>query len=245
MKKEPDALVTAENESGNAKHVNETRRPQYCRKRVQERKTLKRDMTPSKPPKMSPGAQNMKTGPDALGTAENVSGSAKYEKGIWCPRYRWKWIRERKTLERDPAPTVPPKMSSGAQNMKTRPGSLGTAEKMSGSAKHENATWRPWYRRKQVRGRKTWKRDLTTSVPPKMSPGAQNMKKEPDAIGTAENEFGSAKHENGTWRPRYRRKHVRERKNMKKGRDALGTTENESGSSKHLNGTRRPLYRQN
>jgi hypothetical protein len=30
---------------------------------------------------MSPGAQNMKTGPDALGTVEYESGSAKYENG--------------------------------------------------------------------------------------------------------------------------------------------------------------------
>jgi hypothetical protein len=34
------------------------------------------------PPKMSPGAQNVKTGRDALGTAENEFGSAKYENWI-------------------------------------------------------------------------------------------------------------------------------------------------------------------
>jgi hypothetical protein len=33
-----------------------------------------------------------------------------------------------------------------------------------------------------------------------MSPDAQNMKTEPDAFDTAENEFGSVKHENGTRR---------------------------------------------
>jgi hypothetical protein len=32
-----------------------------------------------------------------------------------------------------------------------------------------------------------------------------------DALSTAENEFGSAKHEKRTQRPRYRRKCVRER----------------------------------
>jgi hypothetical protein len=32
------------------------------------------------------------------------------------------------------------------------------------------------------------------------------MKMGPDAYGTAENESGSEKHENGTRRPRYRRK---------------------------------------
>jgi hypothetical protein len=56
-----------------------------------------------------------------------------------------------------------------------------------------------------------------------MSPGAQNMKTVPDALGTAENESERAKHENGT--------------------RALGTAENESGSAKHENGYRRPRFR--
>jgi hypothetical protein len=34
--------------------------------------------------------QNLKTGPNALGTAENVSGLAKHENGIRRPRYRRK-----------------------------------------------------------------------------------------------------------------------------------------------------------
>jgi hypothetical protein len=45
---------------------------------------------------MSPGAQNMKIGPDTLGTAENESGRAKYEKGTGHPRYRRKRVWERK-----------------------------------------------------------------------------------------------------------------------------------------------------
>jgi hypothetical protein len=49
------------------------------------------------------------------------------------------------------------------------------------------------------------------------------MKMDPDAVGTAENVFVRAKHENGT--------------------DALGTAENESGHAKYENGTRRPRYR--
>jgi hypothetical protein len=57
-----DALITGENESGNAKHEKETLRP-------------------SVPPKTSPVGQNMKTGPDALGTAENGSGNTKHENG--------------------------------------------------------------------------------------------------------------------------------------------------------------------
>jgi hypothetical protein len=60
-----------------------------------------------------------------------------------------------------------------------------------------------------------------------MSSRAQNMKNGPYAIGTAENEFESAKHEKGTLRHWYRRK-----RNMKTGPDAPGTTENESGSVK-------------
>jgi hypothetical protein len=38
----------------------------------------------------------MKTGPDALLTAEYESGSAKYENGTRRPRYRQKSVRERK-----------------------------------------------------------------------------------------------------------------------------------------------------
>jgi hypothetical protein len=64
----------------------------------------------------------------------------------------------------------------------------------------------------------------------------------PGGVGTAENVCGSAKHENGTRRHRYRRKQVREQ-NMKIGPNALGTAENESGSAKHENGTRRHWYR--
>jgi hypothetical protein len=69
---------------------------------------------------MSRGAQKLKMGPDALGTAENESG--------------------RKTLKLDPTPSVPPKMSPGAQNLKTGPDALGTAENESGRAKLENET---------------------------------------------------------------------------------------------------------
>jgi hypothetical protein len=68
----------------------------------------------------------MKTGPDALGTDENESGSAK----------------------QDPTHLAPPKMNPGAQNMKTGPDALGTAENESGRAKHENGTRFPRYRRK-------------------------------------------------------------------------------------------------
>jgi hypothetical protein len=97
-------------------------------------------------------------------------------------------------------------MSPGAQKKKMGPAALGTVENESGSTKHENETRRPRYRRKRVRARNTLKRDPTASVLPKTSQGAQNMKKGPDALGTAENESGTAKHKNGTRRPRYRRK---------------------------------------
>jgi hypothetical protein len=97
-------------------------------------------------------------------------------------------------------------MSPGAQNMKTGPDTLGTTENESGSAKHENKTRRPRYRRKQVRMRKSRKQDPTPSVQSITSPGAQIKKTGPDALGTAKNEFEGTQHENGTRRTRYRRK---------------------------------------
>jgi hypothetical protein len=39
----------------------------------------------------------MKTGPDALGTAQNGSGSAKHANGTRRPRFRRKQVQERKT----------------------------------------------------------------------------------------------------------------------------------------------------
>jgi hypothetical protein len=80
------------------------------------------------------------------------------------------------------------------------------------------------------------------------------MKMVPDALSIVENESGSAKHENGTQRLRYRRKRVRERKirkhdqtlsvtpkmtpgaqNIKMGPYTPCITENKSGSVKHEN----------
>jgi hypothetical protein len=52
-------------------------------------------------------------------------------------------------------PSVPPKMSWEEQNMKTGLYALGTAEKESGSAKHENWTRHPRFRPKRVRQWKT------------------------------------------------------------------------------------------
>jgi hypothetical protein len=138
-------------------------------------------------------AQYMKTGPDALRTIENEYGRTIYEK-------------------RDPTPSVSPKTSLGAQNMKKGPEALGTAENESGSPKHENGIRRPRFRRKRVRARKTRKTDPTPSEPSKTTPGAQNMKTGPDALGVVENESELAKHEKRTRRPRFRRKGVRERK---------------------------------
>jgi hypothetical protein len=174
MKTGPDAVGTAENGSGSAIQENGNRRRRYRQKRVWKRKTRKQDQTPSVPPKMSPGAQNMKTGPDALSTNENgsrsakhknetrrrryrqkESGSAKHKNGTRRGRYRRKWVRERKTLKRDPTPSVPQKTGSGAQNLKTGPDAIGTAEKESGTAKHENGTRRLRYCRKWVWERRT------------------------------------------------------------------------------------------
>jgi hypothetical protein len=97
MKTKSDALGTAKNESGSAKHANGTQHPRYRRKRVRERKTWKRNPTPTAPPKTSTGSQKMKTGPDALGTARNESGSAKHENGTWRPQYCPKRVWECKT----------------------------------------------------------------------------------------------------------------------------------------------------
>jgi hypothetical protein len=69
------------------------------------------------------------------------------------------------------------------------------------------------------------------------------MKIGPDAHGTAENEFGSAKHENGAWRVRYCRKRVWGAQNMKTGLVAVDTVENGSGSAKHENWTPRTRFR--
>jgi hypothetical protein len=123
---------------------------------------------------MSPGAQNMKTGPVALNTVENESGRAKKKTGLvalaiaenesWSakhhngnrrPRYRRKRVRARKTLKRDPPPSVPLKISPAAQNMKTGPVALGTAENESGRTNLKNGTRHPRYRRKLVRARTT------------------------------------------------------------------------------------------
>jgi hypothetical protein len=90
--------------------------------------------------------------------------------------------------------------------VKKGPYATGTTENESRSAKREKGTLRHRYRRKRVRERKTWKRDPTHSVPPKMSPRAQNMKTGPDALGTFENESERAKHENGTRLPQNRQK---------------------------------------
>jgi hypothetical protein len=90
MKTGPEDRGTAENESKIAKLENGTRRPPYREKRLWERKTLKRHPAPSFPLKMSPEAQNIKTGPDALGTAKKYSQRAKYENKTRRPRNRRK-----------------------------------------------------------------------------------------------------------------------------------------------------------
>jgi hypothetical protein len=58
----------------------------------------------------------MKTGPDAVGTAENEFKCAKHVQ--------------------EPTPSVPSKMSPGAKNMKTGPDVLGITENEYGHAKH-------------------------------------------------------------------------------------------------------------
>jgi hypothetical protein len=150
----------------------------------------------------------MKTGPGTLGTAANGSGNIKHENWTRRPRYRPKRVQEHNTWKLDLEPPIQPKASPGTQNMKTRPGALSTSENGFGSAKHENRTGCSSYRRKRVWKSKTWKLDQAPSVSQKARPGAQNIKTSPDALSTAENEFGSAKQENWTQRPRYHWKRV-------------------------------------
>jgi hypothetical protein len=137
------------------------------------------------------------------GTAKNQFGKAKLERRTRRPWYRRKCVQERKHMKKDPTPSVPSKMSSAAQNIKIGPDALNTAENESGSAKHENGTRRPRFRRKCVRERKTSKREPTPFIPPKLSPREQNKKTGHHALGSFENRSESTKHESGTRRPRY------------------------------------------
>jgi hypothetical protein len=81
MKRGPDALRTAEIEEGGRKTGKRDPTPS---------ENGKREWTPSVPPKMSQVAQNIKTGPDALGTTRNEPGRAKHENGTRRSRYRRK-----------------------------------------------------------------------------------------------------------------------------------------------------------
>jgi hypothetical protein len=82
-------------------------------------------------------------------------------------------------------------MSSGAQNMKTRADAAVPLKTSLGAQNMKTETY---------------------ATPPKTLMGTQNMKMGPDTLGTAENESGRAKLENGSRRPRYRRKRLRKRK---------------------------------
>jgi hypothetical protein len=84
--------------------------------------------------------------------------------------------------------SVPSKMSSGAQNMKTGPYAFGTSENESESAILENGTRHPRNSESESGRAKQEKWDMTPSVPPKMNLGAQNVQTEPDALGIGENE---------------------------------------------------------
>jgi hypothetical protein len=91
--------------------------------------------------------QNMKTGPDALDTAENVSGRAKIENGTLPSGNAENESGSPKSKNETRHPWLLSKTSPGAQNMKTGPDAIGTAENEFGSAKHEDGTRRPRYRR--------------------------------------------------------------------------------------------------
>jgi hypothetical protein len=128
----------------------------------------------------------MKAGLYVLGTTENESGSAKYEKGTRRPGYRQKRVQKRKLFNRELTLLLPPKTSPGAQNMKIGLYALGTTGNNFGRTKHENITLRPRYCQKLVSERNIRNLDPTPSVPQKTSLGEQNMKKGTDALGTFE-----------------------------------------------------------
>jgi hypothetical protein len=97
-----------------------------------------------------------------LPTSKRPTEMEKYSDSNYCPYHRVLghliedcWVFKDWIEKRDTTPSFPPKMCSGAQNMKRGPVALGTTENESGSAKHENRTRRPRYRRKQARSRKT------------------------------------------------------------------------------------------
>jgi hypothetical protein len=103
---------------------------------------------------MSLGAQNMKTGPNALGTVEKDSGCAKQKNGTRRARYRRKNVWERKTLEREGTPSVSPKMSHGAQNKKTVPEALVPKKTSLGAQNVKMGPDDPGTAEKRVRERK-------------------------------------------------------------------------------------------
>jgi hypothetical protein len=78
MKMGADALGFTENEFERPKHENRAQRPLYRRKgsgRAKPENGNQRLLSmPSVPPKTCPGEQNLKTGPDAFGIAENDFG---------------------------------------------------------------------------------------------------------------------------------------------------------------------------
>jgi hypothetical protein len=86
---------------------------------------------------MSTGAQNLKIGPNALGTAKNEFRSAKHANETRRPQYHPKLVRERKTWKRNPRAFSTPENETWAQNMKMGSDALCTSETESGSAKHE------------------------------------------------------------------------------------------------------------
>jgi hypothetical protein len=90
----------------------------------------------------------MKTGPDSHSIAiVNESESVKHENGpdaLGTAEPEWK----HKTWKLNTASSVPRKMTSEAQNMKTGPDALCTVKNESESANIENLTWLLLYLRK-------------------------------------------------------------------------------------------------
>jgi hypothetical protein len=148
---------------------------------------------PLVPPKMRSEVWNLKTRPQAHGTAKNEFGVQNLKIKPDALDIVKKWVQERETWNLDPTPSIPSKMSPGAQNLKTRPNAPDNAENESGSTELENWIRGHRYRRKWVWWHRTWKLDPVPHVALKMSSGAQNLKTRHDTYGIAENKSESTK----------------------------------------------------
>jgi hypothetical protein len=131
------------NEYGSVKCEIQTQQLQNHRKWARDHETWNRMQRP----KMSYEAQNT----IVHVTVENKYGSAKCEKWTQQSRYRQKWVWDRETWKLHTTALVPSKMSSKAQNVKTKHNNLETTKNEYIRSKFENWMQHPQNRKKRVR----------------------------------------------------------------------------------------------